>query len=78
MDILKLPKEQQAKWLQQRGWEPHPDRPNVFFEPSTRATYYLTVALTRALDECHMDSDRELKPEAPTRKDDAPFPKPRQ
>jgi hypothetical protein len=72
-----MPVEKQIEWLKQRGWEPHPETPNVFIDPNTRVSFYLTVALKRALDDCRVDSDTQLKVKAPARKDDAPFPLPK-
>jgi len=70
MDIKKQPIEIQKKWLQQRGWQPRSDQ--IWVDPDTRVGYFFTVALDRALSECRIDSDFQLKPDAPPRKDDAP------
>ena len=77
MDISKASVEDQKRWLQQRGWEVHPEQPNVFIDPDTRINYYLTVAVTRALADCRVASDTELNPANPPRKDDAAWPKPK-
>ena len=72
MDITKEPIEKQKAWLQQRGWQPHPLRANIFIDPNTRTGYYIKIALQRALGEIHISSDAQLNPVVPTRKDDAP------
>jgi len=70
MDIKKQPVEIQRKWLQQRGWQPRSI--HIWVDPDTRIGYWFTVALDRALADCRIESDYELKPEMPDRKDDAP------
>lgn len=75
MDISKASIEQKRLWLQQRGWEPHPDKTNVFIDPDTRVNYFIEVAVKRALADCHIEDDTQLKPAAPPRRDDAPWPK---
>lgn len=72
MDIKKLPVEKQQQWLEQRGWRR--GKPGMWIDPDTRVPYYFTMALDRAIAECRIDSDLELKPEVPPRKDDAPPP----
>jgi hypothetical protein len=62
MDIKSLPIEKQKQWLEQRGWQPSPDRPNVYIDPDTRMNFFFTVALDRALAECRLPTDFELKP----------------
>jgi hypothetical protein len=68
MDIHTQPREIQVKWLSQRGWEPHPELLNVFIDPDTRETRYLSQALVKALADCRLASDFELKVEPPAPK----------
>jgi hypothetical protein len=72
MDIKKLTVDQQQKWLQQRNWRE--GKPGTWIDPDTRVPYCFAVALDRAIADCRIDSDMELKPEAPPRKDDSPPP----
>jgi len=62
MDIKSLPIEKQKQWLEQRGWQPSPDRVNVYIDPDTRMSFFFPVALDRALAECRLPTDFELKP----------------
>lgn len=73
MDIKKQPREIQEKWLQQRGWVMRSQ--GVWVDPDTRTPYAFPVALDRALSECRIASDYELRPDPPPRKDDSPFPR---
>ena len=72
MDIKKLTVEKQRLWLEQRGWRQ--GKPGMWIDPDTRVPYYFTMALDRAISECRIDSDLELKVTDPGRKDDAPPP----
>lgn len=72
MDIKQQPLDIQKKWLNQRGWRE--GKPGMWVDPNTRTSYYITIALDRAVAECHIASDLELKPDVPPRKDDAPPP----
>jgi hypothetical protein len=76
MDIKSQPVENQQKWLRQRGWHPG-NTPGTWIDPDTRTSYITSVAVDRALADCRITSDMELKPDAPPRKDDAPFPLPK-
>ena len=68
MNVTSLPREQQVKWLKQRGWEPHPEMKNVFIDPDTRETCFISVALTKATAACRLDSDYKLNVECPPAK----------
>jgi hypothetical protein len=72
MDIKKLPVEDQKKWLQQRGW--CEGKPGMWVDPDTRVSYFFSIAVDRAIADCRIDSDMELKPVVPSRKDDSPPP----
>lgn len=72
MDIKKAPLETQVRWLKQRGWQPSSEQKSIWIDPCTRIGYYFAVALARAIDDCHIDSDFELKIEQASRKDDSP------
>lgn len=72
MDIKKLPIEQQRLWLEQRGWQRHPEHAHVWIDPDTRINYHFSIALDRAVADCRIESDTVLKPVVPPRKDDAP------
>jgi hypothetical protein len=74
MDIKSQPRATQEKWLQQRGWVLRSQ--GVWIDPDNRMPFAFPVAVDRALSECRIASDFELKPESPPRKDDAPFPLP--
>jgi hypothetical protein len=69
MDIKKLSVEQQKQWLEQRGWQPHPDKPNVYIDPNTRMNCLFSVALDRALADCRLAADSELWPRPVHRRD---------
>jgi hypothetical protein len=75
MDIKSQPVEIQQKWLRQRGWQQNTK--GTWIDPDTRMPYCMNVAVDRAMADCRIASDMELKPEAPDRKDDSPFPIPR-
>lgn len=66
MDIKNWPIEKQKQWLEQRGWHPHPDKPNVYIDPDSRMNCHFTAALERAIAGARLPADLELHP--PVRK----------
>lgn len=69
MDIKTLPIEKQKEWLEQRGWKPHDEKPNVYIDPNTRTPVLFSVALDRAIAECRLAADSELWPKHTQRRD---------
>lgn len=65
-DIYKFSKEDQERWLDQRGWQPS-DRTGVrmWRHPETGIPYNHIVALRLALEECKLPADTELNPVVP-------------
>lgn len=60
MDIKTLPIEKQKQWLEQRGWQPHPDKHNVYIDPNTRMNCHFIAALDRAIADVRLPADMEL------------------
>lgn len=61
MDITSLPKEKQQKWLLQRGWQPADNKTDIWVDPDTRTESHITVAVKKAIAECRLPSDLELR-----------------
>lgn len=66
--------EDKKKWLRQRGWTPvtRPLPPNspkdavapiLWRDPDRGVSYHFEMAMKKALDDCKLPGDFELKPE---------------
>ncbi len=65
-DMKTLPKADQERWLEQRGWVPS-TRTGVkmWRHPDTGLSYIHTLAIEKALNECRLPADSELNPTVP-------------
>jgi hypothetical protein len=68
MDIKVLSREDQQKWMNQRGWVQDENRPGMWINPDTRMPLYWIKALDEALAQCRLPADTELRPEEPAKK----------
>lgn len=58
--------EDKEKWLRQRGWTPvqrAPNQPTMWRDPDRGVSYHFAMAMTKALEDCRLPADFELKPE---------------
>jgi hypothetical protein len=58
--------EDKQKWLKQRGWTPvqrQPDQPTMWRDPDRGVSYHFAMAMKKALEDCRLPADFELRPE---------------
>lgn len=57
-------REDKLKWLKQRGWVAvERDKQVLWRDPDYGVSYHFDMAMKKALEECRLPADFELKPE---------------